>query len=37
MISAYVDKHCRMSLDTKDYFVKEISHLSEGVAIVASE
>ena len=26
----------RMSLDTKDYFGKQISHLSKGVVIVAS-
>ena len=25
-----------MSLDTKGYFVKQISHLSKGVVIVAS-
>ena len=25
-----------MSLDTKDYFVKQISHLSKGMVIVAS-
>jgi len=35
-ISVYLDKHRRMSLDTKDYFVKQISHLSKGVLIVAS-
>ena len=35
-ISIYLDKHSRMSLDTKDYFVKQISHLSKGVVIVAS-
>jgi len=35
-ISVYLDKHSRMSLDTKDYFVKHISHLSKGVVIVAS-
>jgi len=35
-ISVYLDKHSRMSLDTKDYFVKETSHLSKGVVIVAS-
>ena len=33
-ISIYLDKHSRMSLDTKDYF-KQISHLSKGVVIVA--
>jgi len=31
-----LDKHSRKSLDTKDYFVKQISHLSKGVVIVAS-
>jgi len=35
-ISEYLDKHCRMSLDIKNYFVKQISHLSKGVVIVAS-
>jgi len=35
--SVYLNKHNRMSLDTKDYFVKHISHLSKGVVIVASE
>jgi len=35
-ISVYLDKHSRMSLDTKDYIVKQISHLSKGVVIVAS-
>jgi len=35
-IGVYLDKHSRMSLDTKDYFVKQISHLSKGVVIVAS-
>ena len=34
-ISVYLDKHSRMFLDTKDYFVKQISHLSKGVVIVA--
>ena len=34
-ISVFLDKHSRMSLDTKDYFVKQISHLSKGVVIVA--
>ena len=28
-------KHSRMSFDTKDYFVKQISHLSKGMVIVA--
>ena len=36
-ISVYLDKHSRKSLDTKDYFVKQIIHLSKGVVIVASE
>ena len=36
MISVYLDKHNRMSLDTKDYSVKQISHLSKGVIIVAT-
>ena len=35
-ISVYLDKHRPMSLDTKDYFVKQIVHLSKGVVIVAS-
>jgi len=35
-ISIYLDKHSRMSLDTKDYFVIHISHLSKGVDIEAS-
>ena len=35
-ISIYLDKHICMSLDTKDYFVKQINHLSKGVEIVAS-
>ena len=35
-ISVYLDKHSRMSLDTKYYFVKQISHLSKGVDRVAS-
>ena len=30
-----MDKHNRMSLDTKDYFVKQIRYLSKGVVIVA--
>ena len=36
MISVYLDKHSRMSLDINDYFVKQISNLSKGVVIVAS-
>jgi len=36
MKGLYLDKHNRMFLDTKDYFVKQISHLSKGVVIVAS-
>jgi len=35
-ISIYLDKHNRMFLNTKDYFVKQISHLSKGLVIVAS-
>jgi len=35
-ISVYLDKHSRMTLKTKDYFVKQISYLSKGVVIVAS-
>ena len=35
-ISVYLDKHRRMSLDRKDYFDNQISHLSKGVVIVAS-
>ena len=35
-IGVYFDKHSRMSLDTLDYFVKQISHLSKSVVIVAS-
>ena len=34
-ISIYLDKHSRMSLDTNDYFVKQIRHLSKGVVMVA--
>jgi len=29
-ISVNLDKHGRKFLDTKDYFVKQISHLSKG-------
>jgi len=36
IISVYLDKHSRMSLDTKDYFIKQISQLSKGMVIVAS-
>ena len=35
-ISVYLNEHSHMFLDTKDYFVKQISHLSKGVVIVAS-
>jgi len=35
-ISVYLDKHIRMSLDTRDYFVKQINHFSKGLVIVAS-
>jgi len=34
-IRIYLCKHYCMSLNTKDYFVKQISHLSKGVVIVA--
>ena len=34
--SVYLDKHGRMSLATKDYFVKQKSHFSKGVVIVTS-
>jgi len=33
-ISVYLDKHSCMSLDTKNFFVKQVSHLSKGVVIV---
>jgi len=33
-ISVYLYKHSPMSLDTKDFFVKLISHVSKGVVIV---
>ena len=33
-ISVYLDKHNRMSLNIKDYFVKQISHLSKAVVIM---
>ena len=36
MISGFLDNHSRMYLDTKDYFVKEINHLSKGVDMEAS-
>jgi len=36
MIREYLDKQSCMSLDTKDYFVKQISHLSKGMVIAAS-
>ena len=35
-ISVNFDKHTLMSLGTKYYFVKQISHLTKGVVIVAS-
>jgi len=35
-INVYLDKLSRMSLDTKDYFVYQISHLFKSVVIVAS-
>ena len=34
-INVYLNKHNRMSLNTKEYFVKQISHLSKGLVIVA--
>ena len=34
-ISVYLDKHSSISMDM-DYFVKQISHLSKDVVIVAS-
>ena len=30
-ISVYLDKHSPIYLDTKDYFVKQISHFSKVV------
>jgi len=35
-IRVYLDIHNRMFLDTKDYFVKQISYLSKGVVIADS-
>jgi len=35
-ISVYSDKHSRMPMDTKDYFVKRISRLSKGMVILPS-
>jgi len=35
-IRVYLDKHSSMSFLTKDYVVKQISHLSKNVVIVAS-
>ena len=35
-ISIFFDKHSCMCLDTKDFFVKQNSHLSKGVVMVAS-
>jgi len=35
-ISIYLDKHSCMSLDTNDFLVNQISHLSKGMVIVAS-
>ena len=32
-IKVYLDKYSRMSLDIKDYFVKQVSHLSKGVVV----
>jgi len=34
--SVYLDKHSLISLDTMNYFVKQISYLSKGVILVAS-
>jgi len=36
MISVHLDKHSCMFLKTKDYFVKQISHLPKVVVKVAS-
>jgi len=35
-IGVYLDKYIRISVNTNDYFVKHIRHLSKGVVIVAS-
>ena len=35
-ISVYLDKRNRMSLDTKEYFVKQISHLLKGLVIASA-
>jgi len=35
-MSIYLWTNIVMSLDTNDYFVKQTSHLSKGVVIVAS-
>ena len=35
-VLAYTWTNIIMSLDTNDYFLKQISHLSKGVVIVAS-
>jgi len=32
---AFPDKHCHMYLNTKDCCAKQISHLTEGMVIVA--
>jgi len=32
-ISVYLDKHSRMSLDTQEYIVKQINHLSKSLVI----
>ena len=34
-IMTYLDKHCHMHLDTKDYTVKQIRHVSEDMDFVA--
>jgi len=34
-ITVFLDKHNSMLVHTKDYFVKQTSHLSEGMVIVA--
>jgi len=35
-ISVYLDKQNRKFVNRKDYFVKQISHFSKGVVLVAS-
>jgi len=33
--SVYSDRHNRMSLNTKDYFIKQIKHFSKAVVFLA--